>query len=92
MSAKLVFRSLGRVMWFAFAGALCMAIVGIVAGAIAGGAIVGIGIFLQRNAPYTPQDFEITWLKSVEIGAYVVFVVGSIAALWLLHSRGFLSV
>ena len=36
MTFQLILRSVGRVLWFAVAGAICMALVGVVAGAVTG--------------------------------------------------------
>ena len=40
MTFQLLMRSVGRVLWFAVAGALCMAIVGVVAGGVSGGLMI----------------------------------------------------
>jgi MFS family permease len=50
MTSNLVLRSVGRVLWFAVAGALCMALVGVVAGSVTGALIVIID-HLPRSRP-----------------------------------------
>jgi len=49
MTANLVLRSVGRVLWFAVAGAICMALVGVVVGSVTGALVVFIEHLIQPN-------------------------------------------
>ena len=71
MTLNLLLRSFGRVLWFAVAGAICMALVGAVAGSISG----GLMIFIPNDFGY--QGTNRLW-KDVGTGAafgaiYAVF-------------------
>ena len=50
MTLNLLLRSFGRVLWFAVAGALCMAVVGVVAGGVSGGLMILIGNYPSSSA------------------------------------------
>lgn len=49
MTSNLVLRSVGRVLWFATAGAICMALVGVVVGSVTGALVVFIEHLIQPN-------------------------------------------
>ena len=71
MTFQLIMRSFGRVLWFAVAGAICMALVGVVAGSVSG----GLMIFIPNAFGY--QGTNRLW-KDVGTGAdfgaiYAVF-------------------
>lgn len=79
MTANLVLRSVGRVLWFAIAGALCMALVGIVAGAAAGALITVTDDFLTKGTLRSPNEIPWNWINSARSGAFVAFVFGATA-------------
>ncbi len=80
MTSNLVLRSAGRVLWFAFAGALCMALVGIVAGSVTGAFIILVGNLSQFGA--TGSVFD-----EVETGA----TFGAIYAIAVGFCSGFIA-
>lgn len=75
MTSNLVLRSVGRVLWFAVAGALCMALVGVVAGSVTGAFIILVGNLSQFGA--TGNVFD-----EVETGATFGAIYAIAVGLW----------
>lgn len=63
MTFQLVLRPIGRVLWFAVAGAICMAIVGAVAGSVTGALVVLVENLTRRGSSHI--------LSNMGIGTFV---------------------
>lgn len=85
MTFDLVVRSIGRVLWFAIAGALCMALVGVVAGAITGGLLS----FLIEML--TPSNAFVDMLEGAFFVSVAALCVSVVAGFFAFAIAGFLA-
>ena len=82
MTFQLLMRSVGRVLWFAVAGALCMAIVGVVAGGVSGGLLIFIPNAFGANRLWKDVD------TGAVFGAFYAVFVGAISGAIAFASAG----
>ena len=75
MTLNLVLRSVGRVLWFAFAGACGMALVGVVAGSVTGALVV----FVENLTGSSPPR---SVFHDVFIGAFMGAIYAISTGLW----------
>ena len=79
MTANLVLRSIGRVLWFAIAGAICMALLGIVAGGTTGALIIFVQNLTQSRSLGLFHDVPTGALFGAAYAVYTGFWSGGIA-------------
>ena len=80
MTFQLILRSVGRVLWFAVAGAICMALVGVVAGSVSGGFVILLGNLMSpRGTVSVFNDVHLGALFGVAYAVSVGLISGAIA-------------
>ena len=89
MTFQLIMRSFGRVLWFAVAGAICMALVGVVVGATSGSLIQARQDFSLRNISRNHFELEADWVFVAKLGAHLVLVIGAVAGAIAFAIAGF---